>query len=135
MTFFFFFFTKRHILSVHTNIHACARTRTRTHTHTHHKAPDLVFLLSRRSMNKTGVQRLSEKQCETCGVLADLSAAVAVCSCHNLCVWTYRITVAWMLTALSIHTPLLTCQTCTRAHKDSCAHTPRFSCHTLYSLH
>ena len=30
-----------------------------------HQTPDLVFLLSRRSMNKTGAQRLSEEQGET----------------------------------------------------------------------
>lgn len=39
-----------------------------THKCTHmctHQTPDLVFLLSRRSMNKTGAQRLSEEQRET----------------------------------------------------------------------
>lgn len=77
-------------LKTHEHAHSeCAHRLTNTHTRT--QAPDLVFLLSRRSMNKTGVQRLSEKQWETRGVLADLAAAVAVCSCHNLRVWTYRI--------------------------------------------
>lgn len=39
-----------------------------THKCTHvctHQTPDLVFLLSRRGMNKTGAQRLSEEQRET----------------------------------------------------------------------
>lgn len=81
----FFFFFYRHMgANTHTPyMHIGSQIYTQT--------PDLVFLLSRRSMNKTGVQRLSEKQWETWGVLADLSAAVAVCSCHNLRVWTYRI--------------------------------------------
>lgn len=63
--FFFSFLPERHIVNVHID------SRMYTHTHTcAHQTPDFVFLFSSRSMNKTGVQRLSEKQWETWGVLA-----------------------------------------------------------------
>lgn len=49
--------------------HMCVNTHipyvhigSQIYTQVHTQAPDLVFLLSRRNMNKTGVQRLSEKQ-------------------------------------------------------------------------
>lgn len=114
-----FFFPKRHMnVSTHM-LRALTDTRTRVHTQT----PNLVFLLSRRSMNKTGVQRLCEKQWETWGVLADLSAAVAVYSCHNLRVWTYRI--SSLLDAVcseNAHSfANLTVQTGTRSFRRPCA--------------
>lgn len=86
---FLFFFSIR-LVRVNTHRHY-VYISSRIYTHLHTQTRNLMFLLSRRSMNKTGVQRLSEKQWETWGVLADLSAAVAVYSCHNLRVWTYRI--------------------------------------------
>lgn len=88
--FLFFFFFSIRLVRVNTHRHY-VYISSRIYTHLHTQTRNLMFLLSRRSMNKTGVQRLSEKQWETWGVLADLSAAVAVYSCHNLRVWTYRI--------------------------------------------
>lgn len=88
-SFFLFFFSIK-LVRVNTHRHY-VYISSRIYTHLHTQTRNLMFLLSRRSMNKTGVQRLSEKQWETWGVLADLSAAVAVYSCHNLRVWTYRI--------------------------------------------
>lgn len=89
-----------------------------SYTQTHTQTPDLMFLLSRRSMNKTGVQRLSEKHWETWGVLADLCAAVAVCSPHNLHVWTCRISsLLDAVCAENTHSfANLSVQTCTHIH-------------------
>lgn len=124
----FFFFSKRHVrMNTHIlNVHISSQMYTRVHTQT----PDLVFLLSRRSMNKTGVQRLSERQWETWGVLADLSAAVAVCSCHNLHVWTYRISLDAVCSESTHSFANLSVQTCTLAAIGAHVHT-----HTCYTPH
>lgn len=82
-----------------------------------HQTSELVFLLSRRSMNKTGVQRLSEGHSETWDVLADVSAAVVECVCRSLSLWTYSSSLDADCSE-NTHTPLLIC-----LHKHAHTHT------------
>lgn len=129
-SFFSFFFPIR-LVRVNTHRHY-VYISSRIYTHLHTQTRNLMFLLSRRSMNKTGVQRLSEKQWESEWVCWQISLQQWQCIRATISVSGLTgLAHSWTMSALRMRTLLLTFlykHARTGTHKHTHRHTLRHQC-------